>query len=108
MCGRYKLSNASLNRLLDEFAAEMPHIIDYGPRYNIAPTTNVLAVRQPEQGAKRELVELRWGLIPVWAKDAKIDIDLDRSSLGVNHNTIVYDPMVLSTVRQKLRQKVKP
>jgi putative SOS response-associated peptidase YedK len=29
-------------------------------------------MRQVEQGAKRELVPLGWGLIPVWAKDMKI------------------------------------
>jgi len=72
MCGRYKLSTPALNRLLDQFAADMPAVIDYRPRYNIAPTQSVLAVRQVEQGAKRELVALRWGLIPIWAKDTKI------------------------------------
>jgi putative SOS response-associated peptidase YedK len=41
------------------------------PRYNIAPTQQVPAVRLGEDG-KRQLVGLRWGLIPSWAKDAKI------------------------------------
>lgn len=68
MCGRYTL-RTKLNALLSQFAAELADPIDYRPRYNIAPTQSVLAVRQPEQVAKRELVALRWGLIPVWAKD---------------------------------------
>lgn len=40
------------------------------PRYNIAPTQDVVAVRM-ENGA-RALVRLRWGLVPFWAKDAAI------------------------------------
>jgi putative SOS response-associated peptidase YedK len=32
------------------------------PRHNIAPTTNIDAVRPGENG--RELVTMRWGLIP--------------------------------------------
>ena len=40
------------------------------PRYNIAPTQEVVAVRMRDGG--RALVRLRWGLIPFWAKDAAI------------------------------------
>jgi putative SOS response-associated peptidase YedK len=41
------------------------------PRYNIAPSQDVAAVRESTTG-KRELVLLRWGLVPHWAKDASI------------------------------------
>lgn len=41
-------------------------------RFNIAPTQNVAAVRAKEKSGERELVLLRWGLIPSWAKDPKI------------------------------------
>ena len=41
------------------------------PRYNIAPTQYVAAVRDDEND-ERELVMLRWGLIPFWAKDPSI------------------------------------
>jgi putative SOS response-associated peptidase YedK len=37
------------------------------PRYNVAPTQSVLAIRERDQG-KRELVPLRWGLVPFWSK----------------------------------------
>jgi putative SOS response-associated peptidase YedK len=37
------------------------------PRYNVAPTQPVLAIRQTD-GGKRELVRLRWGLVPAWSK----------------------------------------
>lgn len=41
------------------------------PRYNIAPTQDIAAVRQDPDG-ERELVMLRWGLVPFWAKDPSI------------------------------------
>jgi putative SOS response-associated peptidase YedK len=44
--------------------------VDYPPRYNIAPTQDAPAVRATEGG--REFVALRWGLVPFWARDAKI------------------------------------
>jgi len=40
-------------------------------RYNIAPTQQIAAVRDNESGV-RELVMLRWGLVPFWAKDPSI------------------------------------
>ncbi len=42
------------------------------PRYNIAPTQAVAAVRKDSDNIARQLVWLHWGLIPSWAKDAKI------------------------------------
>ena len=35
--------------------------------WNIAPTTGIAVVRQDDDG-ERELVEMRWGLLPSWAK----------------------------------------
>jgi putative SOS response-associated peptidase YedK len=46
--------------------------IDLTPRYNIAPTQNVLAVRLKPDNGTPEPVWLRWGLVPSWADDAKI------------------------------------
>ena len=34
------------------------------PRYNVAPTTNVDVIRLDREG-RRELVSMRWGLVPV-------------------------------------------
>ena len=42
---------------------------DWRPRYNIAPTQTVLCIRDSD---RREFFAARWGLIPSWAKDAKI------------------------------------
>lgn len=41
------------------------------PRYNIAPTQDVPVVRTTPDG-QRELVMMRWGLVPSWADDPAI------------------------------------
>lgn len=65
MCGRFTL-RAAATELAARFQAPPPDVL---PRFNIAPTQTVLAVRQPK--ADREFARLRWGLIPAWAKDAR-------------------------------------
>lgn len=46
--------------------AEVPPL---APRFNIAPTQPIAAVRASAEG--RRLTMLRWGLIPAWIKDAR-------------------------------------
>jgi putative SOS response-associated peptidase YedK len=68
MCGRYTLANPDPARLRARFdILESPEITEE-PRYNIAPTDPVLAVRRQDDGT-RELGRLRWGLLPGrWAE----------------------------------------
>ena len=67
MCGRFALiSSVSDLQLSFEFAMEPS---DVRPRYNIAPTQEVLAVTNDGQ---RRGEMMRWGLVPSWAKDIKI------------------------------------
>ncbi|MEM7173246.1 MAG: SOS response-associated peptidase [Pseudomonadota bacterium] len=68
MCGRYTLTSPleSVQELFD-----FPERPNLEPRSNIAPTQEVPAIRHGQDGAQH-LVMLRWGLIPAWAKDAKI------------------------------------
>jgi len=68
MCGRYELHSHPTVIALQFGLSAVPEL---APRYNIAPQTPVPVVRLDARGA-RELVLLRWGLIPFWAKDAAI------------------------------------
>lgn len=43
---------------------------DFVSRYNIAPTTVVPAIRVRQETNTREAVDLQWGLVPFWSKDA--------------------------------------
>ncbi|HEX7049821.1 MAG TPA: SOS response-associated peptidase [Longimicrobiales bacterium] len=67
MCGRYTftLTQDELERTFD---IEVPFPVQ--PRYNIAPTQQVLALVL-EDGAPRARL-LRWGLVPHWAEDVRI------------------------------------
>ena len=50
------------------------------PRWNIAPTTYVPAVRVlPDDPATRRLAMLYWGLVPGWAKDRAIGAKLNNA-----------------------------
>ena len=68
MCGRYELHSHPAAIAL---AFGLAHPPDVHPRYNIAPTTDVPIVRINADG-QRELVRMRWGLVPRWAKDPSI------------------------------------
>lgn len=67
MCARFTLKSSSdvVGQLFD--LDDVPELL---PRYNIAPTQDVLAVVGSETG--RNSAIFRWGLIPNWAKDASI------------------------------------
>lgn len=68
MCGRFAFYSPA-EAAVQLFGVAGPFRAD--PRYNIAPTEYVVAVRDAESG-DREAVSLKWGLIPFWAKDPAI------------------------------------
>lgn len=69
MCGRFVL-RASPQQLQQLFELDSSEPVE--PRYNIAPSQPVLAVRESVEGADREMTFLSWGLVPFWADDPKI------------------------------------
>jgi len=90
MCGRFTL-RTPLTLLAQQFLfglGELPAELKLAPRFNIAPTQTVAAVRQQTAASKRELALLHWGLIPSWAKDAKIASSL----INARSETIAEKP----------------
>ncbi|CAN5489602.1 SOS response-associated peptidase [soil metagenome] len=69
MCGRF-VSTSSAADLADHFGAVPPEGPGPEPRYNVAPTDDVLVVRGVE-GARR-VEAFHWGLVPWWAEDPKV------------------------------------
>jgi putative SOS response-associated peptidase YedK len=65
MCGRYLLISPveAMRKFFD-----VGGLLNLPPRYNIAPTQDAPVVRLDQQG-RRELIPMRWGLVPLWAKD---------------------------------------
>lgn len=69
MCGRFTQTASPEVIALQFEVADLPL---FTPRYNIAPSQAVAAIRIEPEKTERQLVLLRWGLIPSWAKDPKI------------------------------------
>ena len=70
MCGRF-VQKTPLGeiRVLFETANPVPNA---PPHYNAAPTQDLAVVRYNPQSRERALDLLRWGLVPLWAKDPSI------------------------------------
>ncbi|MGX1262330.1 putative SOS response-associated peptidase YedK [Rossellomorea marisflavi] len=67
MCGRFSLTESVLE-LQQQFEFDL--FADLQPRFNIAPSQEVFSIIS--DGKKRRGGTLRWGLVPHWAKEAKI------------------------------------
>jgi putative SOS response-associated peptidase YedK len=76
MCGRFALYTepARIARYFEATLAE-GNDAEHEPSWNVAPTDQVLGVRDRPQkdggDPTRLLMTFRWGLIPWWSKDAK-------------------------------------
>ena len=72
MCGRYTL--ATTQEMIDYSFDIRLDSFEFMPRYNIAPTQEVLTVISEVVNGEgvRQARMMRWGLIPFWAKDIKI------------------------------------
>ena len=94
MCGRFtlRISPDVIAQMFD-VSIGLDSVADFRPRYNVAPTTPVLCIREPAppssvsassttantpaasteaSAGQRELFLARWGLVPSWAKDRTI------------------------------------
>src|SRR6516164_7125474 len=72
MCGRFTL-RCPAKLLADAFGLSQEPSLE--PRYNVAPTQQVPIIRvlrtNPDT-KERQLVPMRWGLVPRWADDPAI------------------------------------
>lgn len=68
MCGRFTLFT-DIEEIKERFDIQGSFDEEYQFSYNIAPSQSVLSVIN--DGVRKRLGFLRWGLIPFWAKDEK-------------------------------------
>ena len=94
MCGRYRLSR-SKELLAEHFNVEPDD--DWEPHYNIAPTQNVPVIRQRPDEPKRLGSQMRWGLIPAWAKDASIGFKM----INARAETVAIKPAYRDVLRKR-------
>jgi len=93
MCGRYFL-HSTADRLSALFG-EMPMPL-LQARYNIAPSQPVPVIRENPAG-QREMVLVRWGLIPSWSKGP----DSRFSMINARVETVAQKPAYRSAFRYR-------
>ncbi|MBC7855638.1 MAG: SOS response-associated peptidase [Pirellulaceae bacterium] len=93
MCGRFTL-RTSPQKLLEDFGVSFP---EFTPRYNIAPTQLVFALRAGPSGDGRHAAALRWGLVPSWAKDVKSGA----RSINARAETVAEKPMFRAAFKRR-------
>ncbi|VTU02735.1 Uncharacterized protein OS=Nitrosococcus halophilus (strain Nc4) GN=Nhal_2073 PE=4 SV=1: DUF159 [Gemmataceae bacterium] len=69
MCARITLTTTK-TEIADLFGLSYDLGVEGRRRYNVAPSRPVPVVRAA--GGRRELVEMRWGLVPHWARGPKL------------------------------------
>ena len=87
MCGRYAIST-SPSQLAKTFGVLTPPP-NFAARYNAAPTQDLPVIRFNPETKQRTLDVLRWGLVPVWAKD----LDIGSRAINAKMETIQEKPM---------------
>ncbi len=95
MCGRYTL-RTELKRLAELYGFQ-PISLPWTPRYNIAPTQLVAAVRLSADASTRELDMLRWGLVPSWAKE----IPKGRPMINARADTVAEKPTFRAAFKRR-------
>ena len=98
MCGRLNMSLDPAD-LADELRLDVVSY-DYTPRYNVPPGSFVPMVveRLDEEGQlTRRLETGSWGLVPGWAKDAKIGF----KAFNARSETVLEKPMFRQSIRRR-------
>jgi putative SOS response-associated peptidase YedK len=70
MCGRFA-RRSTQEVLADWFGVELEDMPWFAPSYNVAPQSVQPVLRINRDSGRREFAQMRWGLVPFWAKDAK-------------------------------------
>ena len=91
MCGRFTLT-VDIDTVAKTFG--VPATLETSPRYNIAPTQDVVSILH--NGADH-LAWLRWGLIPSWAKDESVGSRM----INARAETLAEKPSFKGLLRSK-------
>ncbi len=95
MCGRFsqRYTWSEVYEFLNVFGAAK----NLQPRYNIAPTTMVDVVR-PDVEGRRELVSMRWGLVPFFWKKALKEVP---ATFNARAETVAEKPMFRDAFKKR-------
>jgi putative SOS response-associated peptidase YedK len=94
MCGRFTLTQPP-EAIAKAFDLAVAPILE--PQYNIAPTQMVAAVLFKPESENRQFQQLRWGLIPSWAKDPGMGAKL----INARAETVAEKPAFRSAFKHR-------
>jgi len=124
MCGRFTVTTKDTKKVADRFQVELEKALERSGagapakesakdggetskeksppgmgRFNVAPTQEVLVVRaspEPEEAeqGEREARLMRWGLVPIWAKDLKVGYRMINAKKENLMKSRAYGPLV--------------
>lgn len=93
MCGHF-VRTTPIERYVALFSA--PGALVLKPSYNIAPGSQILLARQNSKGG-RELVALKWGLVPSWSREPKTEY----TTINARAETIDEKPAFRSAFKSR-------
>jgi putative SOS response-associated peptidase YedK len=98
MCGRFD-QHTDPELIAERFGVSLLRIHARGahPHFNVAPSQVVLAVRLDTEDKGRELVGLKWGLIPFWSKEPKTNY----STINARAETVDTKPTYRHAFRNR-------
>ena len=91
MCGRFTIKTDPM-LLAERFGIALPDGLE--PRYNVAPSQDVLAITHARGAPAARL--LRWGLVPHWAKDQRIGFKM----INARAETVAVKPAYRTLVAE--------
>ena len=96
---RSPLAQRICRKIAEHFAIHGPVIPDFGPSWNVAPQTFQPIVRLNRDKGEREIVLMRWWLIPYsyWAKDPTIGL----RTINAKAETITTAPAFREAIRYR-------
>ena len=96
MCGRFA-RRSTREVLADWFGVDLEDLPAFSASYNIAPQSVQPVVRPSQDSGAREFALLRWGLVPFWAKDAKIGY----STINARAEEVANKPAFREALRKR-------
>ena len=94
MCGRFT-QRYTWRELVELYRLTQP-ARNLEPRYNVAPTTTIDVLRVRER--TRELVPMRWGLVPDWWKKSLKEVP---ATFNARSETVAEKPMFRAAFKKR-------
>ena len=96
MCGRY-YRQSDKRKIAGAFRTGVPTTFEVLPSYNVAPQTFQPVVALNRKTLERELLQMRWGLVPYWAGDPKIAY----STINAKVETLTTSPVFREAFKRR-------